>query len=59
MVILQIVPGTHDWNKFITPEEVRRVLLENGMGVSKLSGIVPKVVHAVKRKKNRGTKTAI
>ena len=32
--------GTHDWNRFVTPEELRRYLADAGFAAPELSGIV-------------------
>lgn len=38
--VLNIIPrGTHDWNKFVTPEEVSSLLKKNGFQIVKSSGL--------------------
>jgi len=32
--------GTHDWNRFVTPEELSRFLVDAGCGAPELSGII-------------------
>ena len=34
-----IPPGTHDWNKFLTPEELTTLLASEGLKVSDIRGI--------------------
>ena len=36
----QVPAGTHDWQKFITPDELRRMLRENRVQVEKTEGMV-------------------
>ena len=39
--VLRWLPkGTHDWNKFLTPEEIRTLLTRNGLRVTAESGVV-------------------
>ncbi|XP_041844975.1 ubiquinone biosynthesis O-methyltransferase, mitochondrial isoform X2 [Melanotaenia boesemani] len=39
--LLRIVPrGTHDWEKFITPEELERLLESNGFSVQSVQGMM-------------------
>ena len=39
--VLEWVPrGTHDWNKFLTPEEVTGYVREAGLELSDLTGLV-------------------
>ncbi|TMW62977.1 hypothetical protein Poli38472_005595 [Pythium oligandrum] len=39
--VMRIVPpGTHDWNKFLEPHEITRVLKQENMTVKDVSGIV-------------------
>jgi 2-polyprenyl-6-hydroxyphenyl methylase/3-demethylubiquinone-9 3-methyltransferase len=32
--------GTHDWKKFLTPEEIRTLLVRNGLRVTAETGVV-------------------
>lgn len=36
-----VVPDTHDWRLFITPDELKTVLAENGLSVRELVGMTP------------------
>jgi len=38
-VLRWIPPGTHDWNRFITPEELKRDLQTAGLKVTRLQGV--------------------
>ena len=39
--VLRWLPkGTHDWNKFLTPDEIRALLTRNGLVVTAESGVV-------------------
>ena len=39
--VLRWLPrGTHDWNKFLTPEEIRALLTRNGLSIMGQSGVV-------------------
>lgn len=39
--VLRWLPvGTHDWNKFLTPEEIKALLTRNGLTVTAESGVV-------------------
>ena len=39
--ILRWLPvGTHDWNKFLTPEEIRALITRNGLKVTAETGVV-------------------
>ena len=38
--VLRWLPiGTHDWNKFIKPEELEKILFDNGFQTIDLSGL--------------------
>ena len=38
--ILRWLPiGTHDWEKFVTPEDLKSILLKNNLKLDKLDGI--------------------
>jgi len=32
-------PGTHDWNRFVTPDDLRRMLEETGLNPMKIQGV--------------------
>ena len=35
--LLRLVPpGTHEWSKYVTPEELRELLAQNGMFVHRM-----------------------
>jgi 2-polyprenyl-6-hydroxyphenyl methylase/3-demethylubiquinone-9 3-methyltransferase len=34
-----IEPGTHDWNKFLTPKELEELLSKVGLKISSVSGM--------------------
>jgi len=38
-VLRWLPPGTHDWNRFVTPAELRRMLEESGLNPLKVQGI--------------------
>jgi 2-polyprenyl-6-hydroxyphenyl methylase/3-demethylubiquinone-9 3-methyltransferase len=39
--ILRWLPrGTHDWNKFLTPSEIRALLTRNGLAIADATGVV-------------------
>ena len=37
--------GTHQWNRFVTPDELGRYLGDAGFGPPQLSGIIYDVMH--------------
>ena len=40
-LILRWLPlGTHNWNRFVTPDELRRALKDAGLAVTDLTGMV-------------------
>ena len=39
-VLRWLPPGTHDWNKFLTPEEIGALLARNGLKVTGRTGVV-------------------
>jgi len=39
-VLRWLPPGTHDWKKFLTPEEIRSLLRRNGLTVTAETGVV-------------------
>jgi 2-polyprenyl-6-hydroxyphenyl methylase/3-demethylubiquinone-9 3-methyltransferase len=38
-VLRWLPPGTHDWNRFVTPAELRRMLEESGLNPLKVQGV--------------------
>ena len=38
-VLRWLPPGTHDWNRFVRPDELERALIEAGLKVSRLQGV--------------------
>jgi len=39
--VLRWLPvGTHDWNKFLTPDEIKALLTRNGLTVMAETGVV-------------------
>ena len=39
--ILRWLPvGTHDWNKFLTPDEIKTLITRNGLTVTAQTGVV-------------------
>jgi 2-polyprenyl-6-hydroxyphenyl methylase/3-demethylubiquinone-9 3-methyltransferase len=39
--VLRWLPvGTHDWNKFLTPDEIKALLTRNGLTVTAETGVV-------------------
>src|SRR6478752_8092045 len=38
-VLRWVPPGTHDWNRFVTPAELRRMLEESGLNPLKVQGV--------------------
>jgi 2-polyprenyl-6-hydroxyphenyl methylase / 3-demethylubiquinone-9 3-methyltransferase len=40
LVLRWLPPGTHDWNRFVTPEELRRALKEAGLNLTDVTGMV-------------------
>jgi 2-polyprenyl-6-hydroxyphenyl methylase / 3-demethylubiquinone-9 3-methyltransferase len=39
-VLRWLPPGTHDWNKFITPDELKALLTRNGLRIADATGVV-------------------
>ena len=38
--VLRWLPiGTHDWDKFVKPEDLKKILLENNLSLNKLNGM--------------------
>ena len=40
VILRWLPPGTHDWNRFVTPEELRAALDAAGFNVSDMTGMV-------------------
>ena len=39
--VLRWLPvGTHDWNKFLTPDEIKALIIRNGLRVIDQTGVV-------------------
>ena len=38
-VLRWLPPGTHDWNRFVTPSELQHYLGEAGLGVTRIQGV--------------------
>ncbi len=39
--ILRWVPrGTHQWDKFVTPDELKQAILENGLNIQNIQGVI-------------------
>ena len=44
--ILNLIPkGTHDWEKFVTPQKLYLEALENGIYLNNFSGLTPNVLN--------------
>jgi 2-polyprenyl-6-hydroxyphenyl methylase/3-demethylubiquinone-9 3-methyltransferase len=39
-VLRWLPPGTHDWNKFITPDELKALITRNGLRIADETGVV-------------------
>ena len=38
-ILRWLPPGTHDWNRFVDPEDLRRMLEESGLNPMKTQGV--------------------
>jgi 2-polyprenyl-6-hydroxyphenyl methylase/3-demethylubiquinone-9 3-methyltransferase len=39
-VLRWLPPGTHDWNKFLTPDELEALITRNGLKIIDRAGVV-------------------
>ena len=55
-VLRWLPPGTHDWNKFITPDELKALITRNGLRIVEDAGVV---FHPLVNEWRRSTDTGV